>query len=476
MPQLDKPVGIDTIEVYVPKLFVDISELELARGQPFGRYTKGLGTEKMAVNDVHQDAATNGAMALLNLMLRNDLEPSDIGRLYVATETGVDQSKAMNSYIVGMLEQVYGRGSFSHCGGDERKFACASGAIALYDSSNWIRARENDGKSAIIVNTDIARYPLGSSGEPTQGSGAVILHVTENPRLVALDPKVTSDHIVDEKDFFRPNDRDTAVVDGQYSNWCFLYTVKPAFLGWKEKVLKSELIKPSSEECVTDYIDFMNGHIPYPKMAEYIAVFLFRHEWKNLPRWKAVIDITGSEPPHEYPSTVDALLTNKTFVKSYKEFRKKFVQTSHFKKVFYGKVNSSLAFSGEIGNIYTGSLFLGTYSLFYREHKNGNYLSGKRILFVSYGSGSTAVVFSGIIQPGYSEVVKKFDLEEKLNRRKKIRIEDYENLHEYRLGLDESIIPPHEEFALIDVGKERATKGYRYYQYFQELAAYQQYQ
>ena len=75
--------------------------------------------------------------------------------MYVATESALDESKAMNSFVIGMLEQVYGKGSFEHAGGIECKFACVSGSYALYDNANWIRAEENNDKGS---NCDCERY------------------------------------------------------------------------------------------------------------------------------------------------------------------------------------------------------------------------------------------------------------------------------------------------------------------------------
>ena len=130
-----------------------------------------------------------------------EITPKDIGRLYVATESSLDESKAMNSYVIGMLEQVYGNDSFGHCGGIECKFACVSGSYALYDNTNWIRAGEAEGKSAIVVVSDIAKYDMGSSGEYTQGAGAVAMLLNDNPRIMTFDPKVTSTSIKNEYDF-----------------------------------------------------------------------------------------------------------------------------------------------------------------------------------------------------------------------------------------------------------------------------------
>ena len=43
------------------------------------------------------------------------------------------------------------------------------------------------GKKALVVGADIARYGVGTPGEPTQGAGAVALVVSSAPRLLALD-------------------------------------------------------------------------------------------------------------------------------------------------------------------------------------------------------------------------------------------------------------------------------------------------
>ena len=139
-------VGIDDLAIYVPKLYVDYKDFAEARGIAPQKLEYGIGIKKMALVDTNQDSACMAANACLKLMQRNHLHPQDVGRMYVATESALDESKAMNSFVIGMLEQVYGEGSFEHAGGIECKFACVSGSYALYDNTNWIRAEENNGK------------------------------------------------------------------------------------------------------------------------------------------------------------------------------------------------------------------------------------------------------------------------------------------------------------------------------------------
>ncbi|HET6516705.1 MAG TPA: hydroxymethylglutaryl-CoA synthase, partial [Nitrosopumilaceae archaeon] len=282
--------GIDDIAIYIPRLYVDASDFAQARGMDPQKLVKGLGVSKMAMVDTNQDPACLAANACLKIMQKNKISPEDIGRLYVSTESSFDESKAMNSYVVGMLEQVYGAGTFEHCGGVETKFACVSGSYALYDNTNWIRAGEAEGKHALVVVSDIAKYDLGSSGEATQGAGAVAMLLNDSPRLLAFDPKVTSTSIKDDYDFYRPFGKETPIVHGQYSNLLYLIQVRKALEAYKNKVISSGLLEIGEGETILDYIDYLNMHLPYSNMGKKALAYLVRHEWRSLPRWKPLIE------------------------------------------------------------------------------------------------------------------------------------------------------------------------------------------
>jgi hydroxymethylglutaryl-CoA synthase len=458
-----KKVGIDDIAAYSPRLYVDGSEFETARNKKQGHMTVGIGIQRMSVPDIHEDANTMAAMSVVKLLHQNNLTPKDIGRFEVATETSYDESKAANAYIIGMIEQLFGKCSCEHWGGVERKFACASAGYTVFDAVNWIRADENEGKPAIVVASDIARYDIeppeertkGLGSECTQGGGSVSMLIGENPRLLNIEPKVTDYAIVDERDFYRPFGKKTAIVDSDYSNLCYLLTMRKAFDKWKGRALKNGVIKIATDETVLDYTDRMISHMPYPRMAEYNHAFLLRHEWRKLPRWKEITDVIGDEPQHE-EGTIETILKNKSFMEKDATFRRNFVKTPQFIRSYKEKVENSRKISEQVANIYTGSLPLGLLSLFEVECKQGIDLGGKRIGQGYYASGATALVTSGIVSESYRDAAKNFRMLEELEKRRKISIKEYEDLHE---GLRrESIIQPHKEFALVG-----ETNGYRQY-------------
>jgi len=457
--------GIDDISIYIPRLYLDAGDFAKARGLDPEKLERGLGIGQMAIVDTNQDPACLAANACLKVMQKNKLTPDKIGRLYVATESSFDESKAMNSYVIGMLEQVYGEDTFGHCGGIECKFACVSGSYALYDNTNWIRAGEAEDKYALVVVSDIAKYDLGSSGEVTQGAGAIAMLLNDKPRLLSFDPKVTSTSIKNEYDFYRPFGKETPIVHGQYSNLLYLIQVKNALIDYKRKVKATGLIKLKEGETILDHVDYLNMHLPYSNMGKKALAYLVRHEWRALPRWEKIIKEIGMEEPipNDPRGTIESVLQDAEFMTKDHQFTKLFTNTEKYVELYESKLASSLIASKMIGNLYTASLYLGFRSSLEFEYQNGIDLKGKRVGFFSYGSGASAMIFSGVIQPEYAQVVKDMNLEAELGPRTKLSLDEYEELHENKRTYEENIRSANKEFVIVDVKTSAESRGERHY-------------
>jgi hydroxymethylglutaryl-CoA synthase len=441
-------IGIDDFSVYVPKLYLPTTgEFASSRGIEPAKLIKGIGIERMAIPDAHEDAATMAAMSLWELMQRNRLQPQDIGKIYIGTESGVDEAKAIGTYVIGMLEKIYGQGSFQECLTVEFKSACIAASYALEDLCSWVAAGRDEDRIGVAVASDIARYPLRSGGEYTQGAGSVSLLVKKNPRLIALEDGVGV-FTRDENDFFRPLGCSMAVVNGKHSNDCYLDAVGGAFASFAEKAKTRGKIEVCEGECVSDHISHFMFHIPYPRMVEYASAAVFRQDWRGLARWKEVEEELGKEPSAEDFSD------RREYEAAEVGFAKKFSRSNLFLKAFDSKVRESARISRQVGNIYTGSMYLGLASL-----AEQNLLqAGQRVCFGSYGSGCSALVFSGIVQDEASSLPAR-DIFRRLDERKAISLREYEDLHEGRRK--ESLFFPEKEFALLRIDEQ----GYRHYEY-----------
>ena len=459
-------VGIDDIAVAVPRLFLSTTgEFARARGIEPAKLSRGIGVEKMAVPDAHEDAATLAASSTLDLMRNNDLLPEEVGRIYIGTESGVDEAKAMGTYVIGMLEEVYGSGTFSECSTVEFKSACIGATHALESVACWLKAGEDGGwgegsgsdvsgrrrrRVGIVVATDVARYEIGSPGEYTQGAGSVALLVDRDPRILALDP-VMGIYTRDENDFFRPVGMKCAVVNGKYSNQCYLAAMEGAFGSYQRRALSRGIVRLGDGECVTDHLDRIIFHIPYPRMAEYAAASLFHQEWRSLPRWREVEEEIGAEPG-EPGGGEGATVEAKAEAKDEADYQRRFSKSAKFQEAYVKKVKPSTLISTVVGNIYTGSIYLGLASLLAQDLLT----PGARIGLGSYGSGCSAAFFSGTVEEGIGSVARGSVLK-KLDERVEIDLADYELLH--RGDRLESVIPPAGEFALLRIDAD----GYRRY-------------
>jgi hydroxymethylglutaryl-CoA synthase len=64
----------------------------------------------------------------------------------------------------------------------------------------------NPTKKVLLIASDIAKYGLNTSGESSQGGGAVAMILSKNPRLVAIESG-SGVYTEDVMDFWRPSYR-----------------------------------------------------------------------------------------------------------------------------------------------------------------------------------------------------------------------------------------------------------------------------
>ncbi|MBQ1968214.1 MAG: hydroxymethylglutaryl-CoA synthase family protein, partial [Flavobacteriales bacterium] len=159
---MGKKVGIDSIAYYVPQLYLDIETLAVKRDIVPAKLQKGLGLTAMAICDAGEDAATMAAEAVLRLIENENIDPRDIGRLYMGTESALDAAKPTATYVSEIVEaamkEKYGERCMKNCDVLDMTFACVGGVDAMMNCLDYVRAGE--GRRAIVVVADNAKYAL----------------------------------------------------------------------------------------------------------------------------------------------------------------------------------------------------------------------------------------------------------------------------------------------------------------------------
>ena len=445
------PIGIDDLSCHVPSLYLDIRDLAEARGIAYEKLAHGLGLLKMAIPDVHEDAATMAAEAIAELMTKNNLRPEQIGRIYLGTESALDGAKPTATYAVEMVQQRLG-GSFRRCDVVDMTFACIGATDALENCLDWVAGDRE--RMAIAVASDVAKYELESTGEYTQGAGAVAVLVKWNPRLLAI-PRQFGVAMDSVHDFYKPRREqytETPVFDGPFSNQCYQNRMSEALQHFRE-------ISGAEEPALSGRWERMIFHLPYAFHGKRIYVEEFIHERKQAGDWAAICEKNGIEEPH--PLTLSEPVA---FDKNWQTFVKAASKTTEYKQFLKQKLEKAQRGSSDVGNLYTASIFMALMSTLAADFDENSRLAGKRFGFVAYGSGSKSKVFEGIVQKGWKEVAGRFRLFEKLAQRRPVDYATYEKLH--RSQLQQSVFPQEGKFALHSIGEGGVTLGARYYGQF----------
>lgn len=245
----------------------------------------------------------------------------------------------------------------------------------------------NPESKVLVLASDIARYGLATPGEVTQGAGAVAFIVSANPKILVLDNETTT-LSKDIADFWRPIYSEYAFVDGHYSNEQYIEYFQTVWADYQEKT-----------GLTIDDFEAICFHLPYTKMG------------------RKALQATYPEGLGENEERI------------------------------YGNYETSTKYSRRIGNIYTASLYLGFVSLL----ENGDLEDGSKIGFFSYGSGGVGEFFTGQLQDGYKEHLLKEEHEALFNNRKKLTVEQYEEVFETKIPYEEEVVelPVDEDTAAI---------------------------
>jgi hydroxymethylglutaryl-CoA synthase len=367
-------VGIDQIGVYLPRYVLPLEALAAARGVPVEKIHVGLGAYEMAIAPPWEDAVSMAANAAARLFAQGQAHPGEIGLLVVATETAVDHAKPASIFLHELL------GIPSNCRTFELKHACYAGTAGVMMAADWIRSGAARGRKALVVATDIARYPLQSSAEFTQGAGAVSLIVSERPRLLALDP-LSGVFARNVYDFWRPLDRHEALVDGKFSVDCYLDALDGAVVDYRTAANARRNGVDLSQPLHADLTALLY-HTPFPKMAYKAHLRLVESECRR----------TGGAPEDAEAS-------------------------------YAARVDPWLGAARHVGNTYTASLYL---CLAWLADQAAGRFEGKHIGLFSYGSGCCAEFFTGSIVPGAARTAARIGLPALLQARRGLSVEEYE--------------------------------------------------
>lgn len=364
-------VGILAMELYIPSQYVDQEELEKFDEVAAGKYTIGLGQSKMGFCSDREDINSLCLTALHNLIEKNNINLHDIGRLEVGTETIIDKSKSVKTFLM----TLFAKEGATDIEGIDTTNACYGGTAALFNAINWVESSSWDGRKAIVVAGDIAVYGKGPA-RPTGGAGAVAMLIGPDAPLV-FDCGVRASYMTHAYDFYKPDlASEFPYVDGKLSIHCYLSALDNCYNLFCKKMRN---VDPNFKGLLS--LDGMLFHSPYCKLVQ-----------KSLGRvcFNDFLNAEEGEREKQFPglSQFNSYQRENTYFD--RDVEKAFMIYS--KELFEEKTKPSLYIARNVGNMYTSSLYGGLVS--YLVSKSADQLIGKKFALFSYGSGLASTMYS----------------------------------------------------------------------------------
>ncbi|MFJ3969430.1 hydroxymethylglutaryl-CoA synthase [Streptomyces parvus] len=356
-------VGIHDLSFATTEFVLPHTALADHNGTDIGKYHLGIGQKSMSVPAADEDIVTMAATAAAPVVARHGIDR--IRTVVLATESSIDQAKSAGVYVHSLL------GLPSATRVVELKQACYGATAALQFAIGLVH--RDPAQQVLVIASDISKYELDSPGEATQGAAAVALLVGADPAVLRVE-EPSGLFTADVMDFWRPNYRDAALVDGQESITAYLHAVQGT---WKDYTEQGG--RPLDQFSAFCY------HQPFTKMA-YKA-------------HRSLLNSCGYE-------TDEARIA------------RAIARTTAYNKV--------------LGNSYTASVYLSLAALL----DEADDLAGHSVGLLSYGSGSVAEFFAGTVVPGYRDHLRTAEHREAIGRRRPVGYDRYRELHEYYFPAD----------------------------------------
>lgn len=367
-------VGIEAMNVYAGTAYLDVGKLAAYRKLDMTRFENLLMKAK-SVALPYEDPITyavNAAKPIIDALTPE--EKNRIEMVITCTESSFDFGKSMSTYCHDLL------GLNRNCRLFELKNACYSGVAGIQNAANFILAQTSPGAKALVIATDLTRFMDEEPGEkltnewsfaePSGGSGAVAMLISDKPYVFQLDVGASGYYGYEVMDTCRPTP-DTDAGDSDLSLLSYLDCCENAFLEYKKRVEGADFAESFT------YIAY---HTPFGGMVKGAHRNMMRKLLKAKPA-----DIEDD---------------------------------------FQRRVTPGMNYCQQVGNIMGATTALSIASTI----DNGWFNTPQRIGVFSYGSGCCSEFFSGVVRKEGQDRLRAMKIKEQLDRRRELTMPEYEQL------------------------------------------------
>ena len=238
-------VGIIGYGVYVPRYRIKTEEIARVWGEDGARLAKGMGVFEKSVPGPDEDVATISVEAARNAVKQAQIDPTDIGAIYVGSESHPYAVKPTGT-IVG---EALGCSPEMTCA--DYEFACKAGTAAIQTNMGMVQSKMI--KYGLAIGSDTAQGRPGDALEYSAAAGGAAFLIGMENVMATIEE--TASFTTDTPDFWRREGED-------FPSHGARFTGEPAY--FRHVGEGAKLLFKKTDTSVDDY-DYFVFHMPNGK-------------------------------------------------------------------------------------------------------------------------------------------------------------------------------------------------------------------
>ncbi len=365
------PVGIEALNVYCGLAYMPVQALFAGRGLNEERIAN-LMMQQKSLGLPFEDPITSAVNAAKPIVDALDPEEKDrIEILVTSTESGIDYSKSVASYVHRYL------GLSGRCRVMEAKQACYAATGAVQMGVAYVASGISPGAKVLVIATDVTLVDASAEyTEPAMGFGAAAVLISDRPRILTVDLGAFGNWSFETLDSARPAPT-FDIVNVDSSLFAYLDCLKQAFLAYRDRV--------EGAEFATTF-DFLVMHTPFAGLVK----------------------------------------------AGHRKMMREFAEGSavEIEQDFARRVLPGITYGAKVGNLCSGSVYLALAGLIDTVQPDSSY----RVGLYSYGSGCCSEFFSGLIDQDSTAALSEMRIGQHIADRYAFTFDEYEALLKETLG------------------------------------------
>ncbi|MCD5409875.1 MAG: hydroxymethylglutaryl-CoA synthase, partial [Methanocellales archaeon] len=235
---------------YIPRYRIKIEEIARVWGDNPDLIKKGLLVCEKSVPDIDEDAATIAVEAARNAVRRNNIDPKEIGAIYVGSESHPYAVKPTATIVAEAIQAT------PDLTAADFEFACKAGTAAIQTCMGEVTAGMVD--YGMAIGSDVSQSAPGDVLEYTTAAGGAAYIIGKRNLIAKIEDTIS--FTTDTPDFWRREGMNYPMHGGRF-------TGAPAYFKHIVSATKNLMMKNDTEPRDYDYVVFHQPNGKFPLKA-----------------------------------------------------------------------------------------------------------------------------------------------------------------------------------------------------------------